>query len=364
VVVITGASSGVGRAAAAAFAAHGCDVVLAARGEPALAEVAALVEAAGARALVAPTDVADAADVERLAAAAVARFGRIDVWVSAAAVVVAGRLGDEDPAELRRLVETNVLGNLLSSRAALTVFRDQGHGTLIDVASLLGLVPNPVVPAYVMSKFAVRGLSLSLRQLVRRDRDIHVCVVVPGPVDTPLFQRAANHTGRQLRAIPPAAAPERVAAAIVSCARRPRRQVTAGVVPHATLVAHRLAPRATEWVVATVSAATVVRHRLPAPATPGSLFDPPPAGSVHGGWRRGRRRRRLGERVGWAQAVRGAQGDRSHPPRDGPELLPTAAPAPVALDGQAAADRCAATTAPARGASIRTSPVAGGGSST
>ncbi|GGN90685.1 hypothetical protein GCM10010112_76280 [Actinoplanes lobatus] len=83
-------------------------------------------------------------------------------------------------------------------------FQAQGHGTLVMVGSLLSLFPNPMVPLYSMSKFAIRGLALNLRQAVAGNRRIHVCLVLPGPIDTPFFVRTANHTGRRLRAIPPA----------------------------------------------------------------------------------------------------------------------------------------------------------------
>jgi short-subunit dehydrogenase len=297
VVLVTGASSGIGRASALAFAAEGARLVLASRSAQALAEVERDCRARGAEVLVVPTDIADPAAVDRLALLAVQRFGRIDVWVEAAAGGIAGSLGSESVDEIRQLVDTNVFGTVLCARAALGTFRAQGSGTLVLVGSLLSLFPNPMVPLYSMTKFAVRGLALNLRQAVAGSRRIRVGLVLPGPVDTPFFQRAANHSGRRLRAIPPAIAPERVAAAVLRCARRPRRQTTAGVVAHLALAAHRLAPRAAESFVARWSAAFVTAQ-APAVSGPGSLFEAPAAGAVHGGCRRGRTRRRLGEWLG------------------------------------------------------------------
>lgn len=305
VVVVTGASSGVGSATALAFAGHGTRLVLAARDTEALHTVAARCVAAGAAVEVAPTDVRDDRAVAVLAARAVSAFGRVDVWVEAAAVLVAAPFGAEPVEEVRHLVETNVLGTTYGARAALGIFERQEEGTLILVSSLLGLLPSPLAPVYAMSKFAVRGLGLSLRQAVAGQPRVHVCLVLPGPVDTPMFQRAANHTGRELRAIPPAYAPERLAAAIVGCARRPRRQVTAGLVPRLALLGHRVAPRAVEWGVATWSASLLTRA-VEAEPTSGVLFDPGSGGSTHGGWRRGRLRRRLGERFGTYLSQRGA----------------------------------------------------------
>jgi len=298
VVVVSGASSGVGRAAALAFAELGASVVVAARGPDALAEVADACRARGVAALAVPGDVADAAAVDELGARAVATFGRIDVWVEAAAVLLAGRFGEEPVDEVERLVATNVLGSVHGARTALRQFRRQGHGTLVLVSSVLGVVQNPVVPVYVMSKFAVRGLGLSLRHLVAQEPGIAVTVVLPGPIDTPMFERAANHTGFGLRSVPPAIAPERVAAAVVSAARRPRRQVPVGFTARAILLADRVAPRLTEWTVARVSASLLVR-REPVPDTSGAVLEPGRPARPHGPWRRSRLRRRAGAGVGW-----------------------------------------------------------------
>jgi short-subunit dehydrogenase len=303
VVVVTGASSGIGRATALAFAAAGASLVLASRSPEALAEVAGECRERGAQVLVVPTDIADPAAVEQLATLAVQRFGRIDVWVEAVSVGIAGPLGSESVDEIRRLVDVNVFGAVLCARAALTTFQTQGSGVLVMVGSLLSLFPNPMIPLYSMSKFAIRGLALNLQQAVADRPGIDVCLVLPGPVDTPFFERAANHAGQQLRAIPPAYAPERIAATILACARRPRRQATAGVVAHSALAAHRTLPRVAESLVARWSA-TLLTRRVAAPAGSGTLFDPPPAGAVHGGYRRGRLRRRLGEWLGTAQAAR------------------------------------------------------------
>jgi short-subunit dehydrogenase len=253
--------------------------------------------------LVAPTDIADPAAVERLARLAVLRFGRIDVWVEAAAVGIAGPLGSESVDEIRRLVETNVFGTVLCARAALSTFQAQGNGVLVLVGSLLSVFPNPLVPLYSMTKFAVRGLALNLQQAVAGHPGIRVSLVQPGPVDTPFFERAANHTGRRLRAIPPAYAPERLAATILACARRPRRQATTGVAAHLALAAHRIAPRAAETLVARWSATFLTKPTTAGPGS-GAVFDPPPTGAVHGGYRRGRVRRLLGEWLGVAQVQR------------------------------------------------------------
>ncbi|UDY34965.1 SDR family NAD(P)-dependent oxidoreductase [Dermatobacter hominis] len=299
VVVVTGASSGLGRATALGLADEGAALVLVARGRPALEHVAARCRERGATAAsIVVADIADSAAVERVRHHAVEQHGEIDVWVQAAASVVAGPLGQESAEERDAIVRTDVAGTLHCAAVALQQFRAQRHGTLVLVSSLLGMVPNPVVPAYVMAKFSVRGLGLSLRRAVADERDLHVCVVLPGPMDTPLFQRAANHTGFRLRAIPPAGAPERTARTILSCIRRPRRQATSGVLAHCVLVTHRISPRATEWAVARW-AGRLITTREREEATTGTLLRPSTlAGSVSGGWRRGGLRRRWGDALG------------------------------------------------------------------
>ncbi len=248
----------------------------------------------------------DADEVELLRRRALDEHGRIDVWISAAAAVTAGALVDQPVAEVETLFRTNVIGAALGARAALATFEEQGAGDLILIASLLGVVPNPVVPTYVASKFAVRGLALSLRQGVAGQRDVHVSCVLPGPIDTPLFQRAGDHTGRRLRSIPPAIAPERVAAAVVRCVSHPRRQVVVGVVPRLVVVLHRLAPRAVEWGAGTYAALAITTGGPEAEGS-GTVLEPgADGGAVQGGWRRGGARRRLGSWIGSARAARSA----------------------------------------------------------
>lgn len=311
VVVLVGASSGVGRATALAFAEHGARLVLAARSDQALDDIARACRARGAVALVVPTEVADAAAVDALAEVAMERFGHIDVWVHGASTLIAGALEATPPEEARRLMDVNVTGFINGARTALRTFRAQQQGVLIVVSSLLSLLPHPTLPVYVASKFANRGLAMSLHHAVADEPHVRVCVVLPGSVDTPMFQRAANHTGRRLRAIPVAYAPERVAAVIVARARRPRRQSTVGLGNRVLLVGHRLAPRLTEWGAARWSARFVVED-LSVPDDTGTLFSAGGGDPAHGGHRRGRLRSRAGEMFGRWRARRGMGTDGRH----------------------------------------------------
>ncbi|MEU4712374.1 SDR family NAD(P)-dependent oxidoreductase [Micromonospora purpureochromogenes] len=167
VVVITGASSGIGRATALAFADKGAAVVLAARREEALAEVAAECAQRGVQALVVPTDVTDPVAVEALGRRAAERFGRIDVWVNNAAVTVFGPFEETPLQDIRRVLDVNVMGYVHGARTALPYLREQGQGVLVNVSSIVGVVSQPYTHAYVMAKFAIRALSASLRQELR-----------------------------------------------------------------------------------------------------------------------------------------------------------------------------------------------------
>ena len=309
VVVVVGASSGIGRATALAFAEHGCRLCVVARRAEALEDVARECRARGAEVVIAAADSSNPADMDRVGRTVLDAYGVVDVWVHMAAGLIAGRFGDEPLDEVRHLVEVDILGYVHGARTALDIFRRQGHGTLVNIGSVLGEVPNPLVPTYVMAKFAITGLTRSLMRLTDGDRDIHVGLVRPGPMDTPLFARAANHTGHQLRAIPPACAPERAAAAIVSCARRPGREVTVGLTGRVVVGARRVAPVLTDRAVAAWAGRLLVRRHVPAASTAGALFEGEPTGRIHGGWRRSRTRRVLGERLGRALARRGVAVD-------------------------------------------------------
>jgi NAD(P)-dependent dehydrogenase (short-subunit alcohol dehydrogenase family) len=290
VVVITGASSGIGRAAALRFAREGSRLVLAARAEAPLRAVAEQCEALGASALAVPTDVRSQPAVEQLAQRAVDRFGRLDVWVNCAGVIAYGRF-DAVPAEVfRAVIETNLFGQVHAARAAIPRFRAQGTGVLVNTASVWGRVTTPDVTAYVASKFAVRAFSECLRQELRHVPDVDVATMLPQAVDTPIFARAANYAGRAVRPVPPVVPADEIAAGIVACARTPKREVTYG--------------RAGRFLELVQTAAPGLHGRLlppafeagnygsePAPPTTGAVLHPVAASEgVDGGWRRERRR--------------------------------------------------------------------------
>lgn len=246
IVVLTGASSGLGRAAAIQFSRKGSRVVLAARRRLALEETADLCRSAGGEPLVVVTDVTDEAAVQQLAAQALTLNGRIDVWVNNAGVSAFGQL-EEVPFEVhRRVIETNVFGSMYGARAVLPVFKRQRAGVLINVGSILSQVGQPYVPSYVISKFALRGLTETLRTALADEAGIHVCSLMPYAIDTPHFETGANYVGFGAHAMAPMQSPEKVAAALVELAERPRRERRVPRIAGLGLALHAVFPETME----------------------------------------------------------------------------------------------------------------------
>ena len=244
VVVITGASSGFGKGAALKFAAGGASVVVAARREQLLEELVVKCESLGGRALAVVADVSQEGDVRELAGAAQAKFGRIDVWVNNAGSGAMGRFEEVPLAEHVQVIETDLLGTLYGSYYALKQFKLQGEGTLINVSSVIGKVPAPYFSSYAAAKHGIVGLSATLRQELAEDSldKIHVCTVMPTSMDTPFFEHAAQHTGHQVKPIPPVYDAEKVVDVIVRLATEPEAEVSVGAAGKFFAFAHQMAP--------------------------------------------------------------------------------------------------------------------------
>jgi NAD(P)-dependent dehydrogenase (short-subunit alcohol dehydrogenase family) len=273
VVVITGASSGIGRAAAIVFARRGANLVLAARGVPALEQVATLCHRAGSQALVVQTDVTDEEAVLRLAKKSLEITGRVDVWVNNAGVTVFAPLEDGPFEPHRRVIETNLYGAIFGARAILPIFKRQRAGVLINVSSVLGKVGQPYVPSYVISKFALQGLAETLRTTVADDRHIYICTLLPYAADTPHFEHGANRVGLDARAMPPMQTPEGVARALVSLAEHPRRELYVPRSARLGVALHGLFPELGDRILLHVTREWHFGYQSQ-PATAGNLYSP------------------------------------------------------------------------------------------
>lgn len=281
VVLITGASSGIGRSTAHAFARRGALLVLAARGESGLRAAAEECRRLGAEVLVVPTDVTDEAQVHALVAAAVERFGRLDVVVGNAGVAMAGALEDLPTAMFRRVIDTNVFGHVHLLHAVLPRFRAAGRGTYIAVASIESRLSAPYQSAYVTSKHALLGLVDSVRDELAGS-GVTLSTVLPATVDTPIYATSANRTGRVWHPMPPAIGPRRVARAIVRVAAHPRRTTYVGVLQSLLVPFELLVPSIAHPLTRFAMGHIALRGR--AEPTEGNLFEPDEArAAVDGG---------------------------------------------------------------------------------
>lgn len=285
-VVITGASSGIGRATALAFARYGCRLALAARRTAVLEEVAEQCQRVGGEAIVVPTDVIDLEAVRALAQATEDAFGKIDIWVNNAGTGVVGPYAQVPFRLHRRTIEVDLLGTMHGAYAALPVFRRQRHGILINNVSIGAWCPTPYTAAYTASKFGLRGFTASLRQELMGWPDIHVCAIFPSMIDTPGFEHGANFSGHRIGTGPFVYTSDEVAQEIVRLAIYPRDEVVVGWPARAAQIAYSVARRPMEWAVATAMR-ILLRRAEPAPAYEGALMQPVPYGtSASGGWRK------------------------------------------------------------------------------
>jgi NAD(P)-dependent dehydrogenase (short-subunit alcohol dehydrogenase family) len=277
VVVVTGASAGVGRAIARRFGRDGAHVGLLARNRAGLEAAAREVEEAGGRALVLPVDVADAEAVDAAAQAVEEGFGPIDVWVNDAMATVFAWFEDIEPAEFRRSTEVTYLGFVWGTRAALKRMARRDRGTIVQVGSAMAYQGIPLQSPYCGAKQAVRGFQQSLRtELRNRGSSVHLTMVhLPG-VNTPQFVHARAKMPDVPMPVPPVYQPEVAADAVHWAAHHRRREVWVGIPTVYTILGSRVA----EWAVQRYLAKTAVKGQqtdkpLGEKVRPGNLFDPP-----------------------------------------------------------------------------------------
>ncbi|MBA2664225.1 MAG: SDR family NAD(P)-dependent oxidoreductase [Bradymonadaceae bacterium] len=226
VIVIIGASSGLGRQTALDLADEGASVVVASRNAPALEELATELEARGARRAVAhPMDISKTNEVETLVSSTIEQFGRIDTLMVMPGLAIYAPIEQTTLEEFERMIDVLLIGYVRAAKAILPVFRRQGYGTLINVASALGKGAVPLQGAYTSAKHGVVGFTQTL-QMELRGSGINVCLVLPGSMATPLQPvHARSKTGRVPKAVVPVFHPRRVSKKLVRCAKRPRATI-------------------------------------------------------------------------------------------------------------------------------------------
>jgi NAD(P)-dependent dehydrogenase (short-subunit alcohol dehydrogenase family) len=274
VVVIGGGSYGLGRAIATAAARKGARVAVGARTREALDGTRADVEAAGSEALVVETDVTDRAQVERLVAEAVARFGRVDTYIANGMVTVyaeAHRLEDD---ELRRVFDVNFFGGVYGYWAALPQLR-ASRGTFIQIASALSYRGIPLQAAYCSTKAALRTFFETARvELEKEQSGVDVSVILPGAINTPQFDRARQKLGLQPQPVPPIYQPEPFAQAVLRCCERPVRELPIGWGAQKLLWGQKLSPRAGDLVLLRNGWKGQHTDELKPTDSPDNLFEP------------------------------------------------------------------------------------------
>jgi short-subunit dehydrogenase len=248
VIVITGASSGIGLVTARTAARAGASVVMVARSEDVLRRIVAELRAEGCTVEARAADVGDRAAVDAAAAFAVETFGRIDTWINDAGVSIYAKLVETPDDEHEHLFRTNYFGTVHGCLAAIPHLTTQG-GALITVGSIASDMPSPVMGAYAASKHAVKAYVSTLRMELRQAGvPVAVTLVKPAGIDTPIGQHAVNHEGGEAQIPPPAYDPQIVADAILACAQHPRTELTVGGAGVAQALFAQHFPALYEWI--------------------------------------------------------------------------------------------------------------------
>jgi NAD(P)-dependent dehydrogenase (short-subunit alcohol dehydrogenase family) len=276
-VVITGASAGVGRATAHAFAAQGAQIGLIARGTQGLQAAAAEVENLRGKALALPLDVADPDAVEAAAESVENRFGPIDIWVNCAMATIFAPFHRISPGEYRRATEVTYLGFVYGTMAALKRMRPRNRGTIVQVGSALSYRAIPLQSAYCGAKFAIRGFTDSLRsELLHDGADVNLVMVQMPALNTPQFNWARNKMSRRPQPVPPIFQPEIAADAIVYAAHSRRREVWVGGSSVQAIVANKFFPGLLDRYLSKKGYTGQLTDEPTDAEQPDNLFDPVP----------------------------------------------------------------------------------------
>lgn len=283
-IVITGASSGAGKAIAMEFAVQGPKLVLASRNLVAMEETAEECRKLGATVKCVVTDVSEPTAMINLASEADDFGGGIDIWVNNAGVLAVGSFTDTPIEVTEQVVRTNLLGYIFGAHAVMPYFKKQKYGTLINNISIGGFMPVPYGVGYSASKFGIRGFSSALKSELADYPEIHVCDAYPAFLDSPGIQHAANYTGKAIKPAPPVYDPRRLAMAIVKLAENPRSEVMVGSVSSLLRYAYAILPGITTTITKAVIA-TYLKQAKDTPKTSGNIFNTLAFGNaVFGGW--------------------------------------------------------------------------------
>jgi short-subunit dehydrogenase len=286
VMVITGATSGIGLVTARRAAERGARVVLCSRNEPELRETVAAIEQSGGTARSVVADVANRNEVERLAATAVEEFGALDTWVNNAGVSFYGRLTEVAIEDMRRLFEVNFWGTVYGARAAVARLRRNG-GALINLGSVLSDRAIPLQGAYAASKHAVKGFTDALRMELEEERaPISVTLIKPSAIDTPYFEHAKNYMAVEPKPPAPVYAPDVVANAILRAAEHPVRDITIGGGGRLLSALGTALPRLTDIYMERAMFSSQ-RSAVPSESRAGNLYQPAAGGARERGEYRG-----------------------------------------------------------------------------
>lgn len=284
VVVIVGASSGIGLATARMAAGRGATLVLAARNARELERVAEELRARGTRVSVVVADVADPVQVDHIARRAIDEYGGFDSWINVAGLGIYGELDVIPLEDMRRLFDVNFWGTVHGCRAAVAWLREHG-GAVVNLGSVLSDIPAPLLGIYAASKHAVQGYADALRlELEAAHAPVSVSLVKPASIDTPFFQKARSYMGYEPRPLPPVYAPHVAAEAILHCTEHPTRDLFVGGAGKSFSVLGALAPRAVD---AYLERMGFEQQRYDVPITadrPDNLYEPPVGDGGEGGY--------------------------------------------------------------------------------
>ena len=325
VVVVMGASSGIGRETARQLAERGAAVVVSARDTHALETLVSEIDSGGGRALAVPADASDLGQVEGVAERTVQAFGGLDTWVHAAAVAVYGRFEDTTVEEFRRVVEVNLLGPVHGAKSALPHLRRRGQGAFICVSSIEARRSFPYHSAYAAAKHGVDGFLEALRvELFQEGVPIAVTNVLPGSINTPLFDKSRTKLGGKPMPMPTISQPETSAQVILHATEHPARDLLVGGAAKGLLLTQRLSPRLLDAALVRFGFRTQRTGEAKAADAGDNLFEPLVGmGSVEGSFSNGAWSRSAYNRFQVASPLRRVGARFTGPPRTRDSSEPT-----------------------------------------